>query len=134
MYEDGAKIRFPEPDQAILINTAGGLTGGDDLMVNRGAGQRCGDDNHSGFGKDLSRDRTDSRQGCNQDCARPGARLHWLPQETILFSRSAVERTFDVELAASSSFLAVEFQSSLVARNGRSDAPRAAARPMAGVA
>ena len=36
------------------------------------------------------------------------ARLAWLPQPTILFDRSALDRRTEVELAGDSSFLAVE--------------------------
>ncbi|HEU4956415.1 MAG TPA: urease accessory protein UreD [Sphingomicrobium sp.] len=110
VYEDGcAKIRFPEPDQAILINTAGGLTGGDDLSWSievpaDGAATittQASEKIYRAIEPTVARVATRIALG-------PSARLHWLPQETILFSRSAVERTFDVELAASSSFLAVE--------------------------
>src|SRR5262245_16066391 len=110
LYEDGcAKIRFSEPDQAILINTAGGLTGGDDLSWSievpaNGVATittQALDKIYRAIEPTVARVKIKIALG-------PGARLHWLPQETILFSQSAVERTFDVELAADSSFLAVE--------------------------
>ena len=106
VYEDGcAKIRFPEPDQAILINTAGGLTGGDDLSYSievpaNGAATittQASEKIYRAIEPTVARVAT-------RIALWPSARLHWLPQETIPFSRSAVERTFDVELAASSSF------------------------------
>ncbi len=38
----------------------------------------------------------------------PGAALEWLPQETILFDRSAVDRRLEIEVAADARFLGVE--------------------------
>jgi urease accessory protein len=38
----------------------------------------------------------------------PGASLEWLPQETILFDRCAVDRRLDVDLADDAWFLGVE--------------------------
>jgi urease accessory protein len=110
LYEDGcAKIRFSEPDEAILINTAGGLTGGDSLSWSvkvpaygeATVTTQASDKVYRAIGSTVARVATKLAVG-------PGARLHWLPQETILFSQSAIERIFDVELAANSSFLAVE--------------------------
>ena len=37
-----------------------------------------------------------------------GAALEWLPQETILFDRSALDRRLEVDLVADASFLGVE--------------------------
>ncbi|MCY1291766.1 Urease accessory protein UreD [compost metagenome] len=37
-----------------------------------------------------------------------GARVDWLPQETILFDRASLSRSLEVELAADATFLAVE--------------------------
>jgi urease accessory protein len=110
LYEDGcAKIRFSKADEAILINTAGGLTGGDRLSwsIEMPAHSeatittQASDKFYRAVGSTVARIETKLAVG-------PGARLHWLPQEAILFSQSAVDRTFDVELAADSSFLAVE--------------------------
>ena len=38
----------------------------------------------------------------------PGARFHWLPQESILFDRASLTRQLEVDLAADCEFLAVE--------------------------
>jgi urease accessory protein len=110
LYQDGcAKIRFSKPDEAILINTAGGITGGDRLSWSievpaHGEATittQASDKVYRTTGSTVATVATKLVVG-------PGARLHWLPQETILFNQSAVERTFEVELAADSSFLAVE--------------------------
>jgi urease accessory protein len=38
----------------------------------------------------------------------PGASLEWLPQETILFEKSRLERSFDIDVAPTGRLLAVE--------------------------
>lgn len=40
--------------------------------------------------------------------AGPGAKLHWLPQETILFDQSSLTRRLEADLDASAEFIAVE--------------------------
>jgi len=110
LYEDGcAKIRFPEPDQAILINTAGGLTGGDELSWSINLPAQCAATITTQASEKIYRaiEPTVARIA-TRIALGPHARLNWLPQETILFNHCSVERTFDVELSAGSSFLAVE--------------------------
>lgn len=113
LYQDGsAKIRMPavngDPLEAVLINTAGGLTGGDRLAweVDVGAGaavvittQACekvyrASSGHAGVRVGLS---------VGED-----ARIAWLPQETIVFDRSAFARTLDVDLAPGAEALLLE--------------------------
>jgi urease accessory protein len=110
LYEEGcAKIRFPEPDQAILINTAGGLTGGDSLawVIELPA---CGDAviTTQASDKVYRAIAPTVAKVATRIALGPRARLHWLPQETILFNDSALERTFDVALAEDACFLAAE--------------------------
>lgn len=97
-----------EAPQAILINTAGGLTGGDR------------------FGTEV--DLAENAQACvtTQACERvyrstgadavvtnrlrlsAGARLAWLPQETILFEGGRLSRKLDADLAGDAELVAVE--------------------------
>lgn len=113
LYQEGsAKIRLPAvssgPLEAVLINTAGGLTGGDRL----------------GWEVDVGADAsaTITTQACEKvyraasDHAEVRVRLTvgengwiaWLPQETIVFDRAAFARTLDVELAAGAEALVLE--------------------------
>ena len=114
LYQEGAaKIRLPQTGcshvEAILINTAGGMTGGDQLnwQIDAAAGaeavvttQACEKIYRSLDGPPAT---VETRISLGA-----GARLDWLPQETILFDRSALRRSLDVTLAADSAFLAVE--------------------------
>ncbi|WP_040592101.1 urease accessory protein UreD [Mesorhizobium metallidurans] len=113
LYQDGsAKIRMPavsaDPLEAVLINTAGGLTGGDRLgwKIDVGAGasatittQACEKVYRAASGRAEVRVRLSvGEQG----------RIAWLPQETIVFDRSAFARGLDVELAAGAEALLLE--------------------------
>ena len=113
LYQEGAaKIRMPrvagDPLEAILINMAGGLTGGDrlrwDVEVNEGASatvttQACERIYRSAGGE--------ARIATRLKLAT-GTHLAWLPQETILFDRSALSRTLDVEMEEEAQALLVE--------------------------
>jgi urease accessory protein len=113
LYQEGAaKIRLPRDAgnalQAVLINTAGGLTGGDRLRweIEVGAGARL----------------TATTQACERAyrsagghaevsariAVREGASLSWLPQETILFDRSALQRRLGIEIAPGARALVLE--------------------------
>ncbi len=114
LYQAGsAKIRFSAAQAdtgltAVLINTAGGLTGGDQFEwgvdLNGGANctvltQACEKVYRSDGGSaDVSIGLAVGR----------GARLDWLPQETILFDGADLNRTFDIRLADGARLLAVE--------------------------
>ncbi len=113
LYQEGAaKIRMPavatDPFEAVLMNTAGGLTGGDrlkwDIALEAGTAatvttQAC----EKIYRADAGR----SEVACALRVGG-GARLAWLPQETILFDRSAFARTLDVDLSPGASALIVE--------------------------
>ena len=111
--EDGAaKVRLPRraveaPVEAILINTAGGLTGGDridwkfdvdgtSLIATTQAAEKI----YRSLGTDAE---IHSRL-----TGSSGAQIYWLPQEAILFDGARLRRTLDVDLAAGATLLALE--------------------------
>ncbi len=93
---------------AIALNTAGGLTGGDHLSykINVGAGSRVRVASQTA--ERLYR----SSAGCAKSelsfCVLGGATLHWLPQETIIFDRSRFARNFNVHVEKDAHFFIVE--------------------------
>lgn len=113
LYQEGAaKIRMPEvradPLEAILINTAGGLTGGDRIAweIEAGAGasvvvttQAC---------EKLYRSRSGEARAEVHLSAATNARIAWLPQETIVYDRSCFARRLEVDLAEGAEALIVE--------------------------
>jgi urease accessory protein len=94
--------------EAVLINTAGGIAGGDrfDLDVAAGEGTRlvvttaAAEKVYRTLGPDSGID-------VKLDVA-DGATLAWLPQETILFDRARLSRSFDIALAPESQLFLAE--------------------------
>lgn len=113
LFQDGAaKIRLPRtygPEaEAVLINSAGGLTGGDRLAfaVDVGAGA-------SAVATTQAAEKVYRSAGGSAEVAvdlRVGkdGRLDWLPQETILFDQADLRRRIEADLAPGSVLLAVE--------------------------
>ncbi|MEM6382889.1 MAG: urease accessory protein UreD [Pseudomonadota bacterium] len=114
LYQQAAaRIRVPDHHgrtdlEAVLINTAGGVTGGDELSWDLVAGpdtrvtvttQAC----EKVYKSDDGAATVDIKLTVAQ-----GARLQWLPQETILFDRAHLHRTITADLHDRSSLLLVE--------------------------
>lgn len=114
LYQEGcAKVRFPRTPgsaapEAVLINTAGGLTGGDQLNwdVALGAGARLTVSTQAC--EKVYRARDGVAQTTVHLSAEAGARLEWLPQETILFDAGALSRRIEADVAADAALLVLE--------------------------
>jgi urease accessory protein len=114
LRQSGAmKSLFPRPDsatlQAILINTAGGVTGGDKFSLTA----RAGADTHLSLTSQAAERAYQAQPGQtatiqNRLFVGKGARLDWLPQETILYNGCALERSLHVEMDEKSELLLVE--------------------------
>ena len=86
--------------EAVLINSAGGVAGGDRFDLNIMAGPDTRLVVTTAAAEKVYRSLgPDSVVGVKLDAAA-GATLAWLPQETILFDRARLSRTIDVNLAA----------------------------------
>ena len=113
LYQEGcAKIRLPHTHsdtlQAVLMNTAGGLTGGDHVQwsATAGAGAKlvlttpaC-ERVYRSLGADAVVE--------NRLTAEAGAHIDWLPQEPPLFVGSRLHRRLEVDLAEDATLTAVE--------------------------
>ena len=94
--------------EAVLINTSGGLTGGDAIAWEAEAAP--------GTKLVLTTQACERAYRSTGDAAAISVRLRvgrdahldWLPQETILFERSRLERRLEVELEEGATFTAVE--------------------------
>ncbi|MDO9413335.1 MAG: urease accessory protein UreD [Pseudolabrys sp.] len=113
VHEDGSlRVRFPnatpEALEAVLVNTGGGMTGGDhfsiELAVGEGAslifGTAAAEKIYRSSGTDAEMD--------VRLTLEPDAKLAWLPQETILFDRARLKRRIDIDLADSASLIMAE--------------------------
>lgn len=118
LRQEGAyRYLFPaRPDgslEAVLLNTAGGIAAGDTFAITakaedgailtlttQAAERIYGRAKHPGS-TEVATQRTDLTVGGN------GA-LFWLPQETILFDRAALQRRLNVRVAKTARYLMVE--------------------------
>ena len=113
LRQSGAlKVLFPHGKthlEAVLINTAGGITGGDNFAVEAKAG--------SGSTLTVSTQAAERAYGAHAGqkgklttrlFVDPGATLNWLPQETILFDNCNLRRCLRADLAEGARFLMVE--------------------------
>jgi urease accessory protein len=113
LRESGSlRVRFPSPEgtglSAVLVNTAGGMAGGDrfDVDISAAEGARL----------------TLTTAAAEKVYRAPGAaaelniglkvastaHLSWLPQETILFDAARMFRSIDIDLARGASLLLCE--------------------------
>lgn len=113
LFQEGcAKIRMPRvtrnPFEAILINTAGGLTGGDRLNWTVRACEGTSAVITTQACERIYRSPESAAVVETRLTAEKGTHLAWLPQETILFDRSALSRRLDVDMDGSATVLLVE--------------------------
>lgn len=111
--EDGPlRVRFPGTErrglEAVIVNTAGGIAGGDRHRLDIAAGPEARLTVTTAAAEKVYRSLgPDSDIGVKLSVG-PGATLAWLPQETILFDRSRMRRRIDVELEENASLLMAE--------------------------
>ena len=108
-----ARVRFPKPaagapPEAVLLNTAGGLTGGDriDVGVTLAAGTAA--TLTTAAAEKIYRSIEGDATIRVRLAVSAGAQLDWLPQPTILFDAARLDRRTEVELADDSRLLAIE--------------------------
>ena len=107
----GLRLRFPRAEaecEAVLVNTGGGMAGGDraTIEVVVGLGARAL----------VTTQAAEKVYRCEGEPVRvetsleveAGGQLVWAPQETLLFDRAALERRLVAEVAADASLLIVE--------------------------
>jgi len=113
VHENGSlRVRFPNvsagPLETVLINTAGGMTGGDEFVIRLKLGTGASLLAGTAAAEKIYRSTgPDTAIAISIDAA-PGSRCLWLPQETILFDRARLARRIDVNLAADASLLLAE--------------------------
>jgi len=113
VHESGSlRVRFPSPEgeglSAVLVNTAGGVAGGDRFDIEIAA--------HEGARLTLTTAAAEKVYRAAGQAAElnialkadEGAHLAWLPQETILFDRAKMSRRIEMDLAEGASLLLCE--------------------------
>jgi urease accessory protein len=113
LYQEGcAKILLPEIDdrslEAVMINTSGGLTGGDEMRWRFDVADDCRAQVTTQACERIYKASAGTTDVASILEVGERASLAWLPQETILFEGSALKRTLTVDLAETSRALIVE--------------------------
>ena len=113
VHESGSlRVRFPNASsdvlEAVLINTAGGMTGGDafsiKISLNDEARLQAGTAAAEKIYRSIGPDTT---VAIAIDAAAR-SQCFWLPQETILFDRARLSRRIDINLASDAALVMAE--------------------------
>ncbi|MDO5632636.1 MAG: urease accessory protein UreD [Paracoccus sp. (in: a-proteobacteria)] len=104
-----AMLRLRGTPEVVFLNTSGGMTDGDRLELSFGVTQGAA----TATTQTAERAYRASPGGIPARVrvslsAGPGARLNWLPQETIMFDDARLDRLTSVDLAPDAAFLGLE--------------------------
>jgi len=108
------RIMFPRApgdavEEAVFINTAGGIAGGDRLESSVTALANASIAVTSQAAEKVYRALTEPARISTKLKAYEAAKLAWLPQETIVFNRGRLSRTTEIDLASGAELLALEW-------------------------
>lgn len=113
IHEHGSlRARFPGARvgelEAVIVNTAGGIAGGDRFDFDISVGPNANFVLSSAAAEKVYRSLGPESTIDVKLNAAAGATLAWLPQETILFDRAKLRRTIDVSLAPDARLILAE--------------------------
>jgi urease accessory protein len=108
------RIMFPRTEhhavqEAVLINTAGGIAGGDQLECSVAALPGASIAVTSQAAEKVYRALSEPARVATRLKAQESAKLAWLPQETIVFNWARLHRTTEIELSGGAELLALEW-------------------------
>ena len=107
----GLRWRFPRsssPCEAAIVNTGGGVAGGDSYRVSLELGERAEVEATTPSAERIYRSDGPAAAIATRLELAPGARLFWLPQETLMFEGAVLERRLEVEMSAEASVVIAE--------------------------
>jgi len=113
VHESGSlRARFPTPTsdalEAVLINTAGGMAGGDAFDICIAVGEHSQLTLCTAAAEKIYRSLDPFASVRVTIAVEAGATLAWLPQDTILFDGARLSRRIEIDLAATARLLFVE--------------------------
>lgn len=107
----GYRVKLPMTDhglEAIVINTGGGLVGGDEISFSVSIGSGAGATVATQSAERVYRAMAGASRTEVRLTVAANAALTWLPQETILYDGARLRRRIDADMAGSASLLMVE--------------------------
>lgn len=96
-------------EEAVLVNTAGGIAGGDRLEFGVTALAGAAIAVTSQAAEKIYQALKEPARITTKLKAQEGARLAWLPQETIIFNHARLMRNTEIELSSGTELLALEW-------------------------
>ena len=107
----GLRWRFPRslnPCEAAIVNTGGGVAGGDSYRIALDLSERAEVEATTPSAERIYRSPGPAALVATRLSLAPGARLFWLPQETLMFEGARLERRLDVEMSAAAAVVIAE--------------------------
>jgi len=107
----GLRWRFPRssnPCEAAIVNTGGGVAGGDSYRVSLSLGEGAEVEATTPSAERIYRSDGPAASVATRLSLASGARLFWLPQETLMFDGARLERRLEAEMAAEAGLLIAE--------------------------
>ena len=107
----GLRWRFPRsssPCEVAIVNTSGGVAGGDSYRVSLSVGDDAEVEATTPSAERIYRSDGPAAVIATALSLAPRGRLFWLPQETLMFEGAGLERRLEVEMAAEASLVVAE--------------------------
>jgi urease accessory protein len=107
----GLRWRFPRssnPCEAAIVNTGGGVAGGDSYSVRLSLSEGAEVEATTPSAERIYRSDGPAAAIATGLTLAPRARLFWLPQETLIFDGARLKRRLEVETSAEAEFLIAE--------------------------
>jgi urease accessory protein len=114
LHQSGAaRVRFPKPapgsnPEAVILNMAGGLTGGDRISLAVTLAADCAATITTAAAEKVYRSLGDATAIAVDLQLGHGAACSWLPQPTIVFNGARLQRRTTVHMAGTARLLAIE--------------------------
>jgi urease accessory protein len=107
----GLRWRFPRsssPCEAAIVNTGGGVAGGDSYSVSLTLGDGAEVEATTPSAERIYRSDGPAASIANRLTLAPRARLFWLPQETLMFEGARLERRLELDTSGEAAFIVAE--------------------------
>src|SRR5580692_4788792 len=107
----GLRWRFPRssnPCEAAIVNTGGGVAGGDSYSVSLALSEGAEVEASTPSAERIYRSDGPAASIATRLTLMPGARLVWLPQETLIFEGARLERRLEIDTSGEAEFLVAE--------------------------
>ncbi len=107
----GLRWRFPRssnPCEAAIVNTGGGVAGGNSYSVSLTLGEGAEVEATTPSAERIYRSDGLAASIATRLTLKLGARLFWLPQETLMFDGARLERRLEIEASGEAEFVVAE--------------------------